>query len=543
MCAAAVLFSATGVRAESIERFTVDATLTSDRTLTLQETIDYDFGEDERRGIFRTLPERYKGLLLRHDLRYVVESITMDGAPVLWEKERKGADLVLRIGDPEGAVTGTHRYTIRYRTDRAITDVDGAQELYWNVTGHEWPVPIKRASFRFNGIPVERERCFTGSVGSTDVACSFERDAGSGTLVGSSPATLEPYEGFTVALRFPDGALRTDPLLIRWIDLLRDNFFTVLPLLLSLGMVGVWYVWGRDPRGRGVIVAQYEPPDALSPALMAGVVEGEISVKAMSSTLLDLARRGHARVECEGTNPEAPDRFFYTRLPVPTTDVPAPYERAFLEAVFSGGTRVDIGQSSTEEQWAAYQKAMKTLTDDMITRGWFLKNPGAIRGGWMALAFGIALLGFFLQSLPSIFLALVVGTLGWYMPKVTPLGAEVRERILGFKLFLSVTQKDRLAFTDAPNARPETFAEFLPYAVALGVEKEWADQFKGMLIEPPSYIGGAGTNWGSVVYVSALSQMSRSVGSNMTHRAKSGGSGFSGGSSGGGMGGGGGGSW
>lgn len=186
------------------------------------------------------------------------------------------------------------------------------------------------------------------------------------------------------------------------------------------------------------------------------------------------------------------------------------------------------------------------MTDDMIARGWFLKNPGAVRGGWLGLAFFILVFAFMFESPLYIVLVVVVGLFGWQMPKMTPLAAEVNERILGFKRFLAVTEKDRLAFSDAPAKRPEKFAEFLPAAVALGVEKEWAKQFEGMLVAPPAYIQGAGMNLGSLAYVQALTPLSHSVAVAMTRQTQggSGGSGFSGGgSSGGGFGGGGGGSW
>lgn len=533
--------------AESIERFTVQAKLTPERQLTIEETIDYNFEGTPRHGLLRTLPERYRRSFLRYDLHYTVEAVTMDGRAVSWQEENQGADLVLRIGSQSTYVTGTHRYMIRYRTDRAINDFSDSHELYWNVTGNEWPVPINRASFSFSGVEVQRQSCFTGSIGSTDTACSFRKASGSGALVADSPSRLEAHEGFTVVLEFPKGSLAARALTTDLWYGLRDNLFTLFPLLLCFVMVWIWYVWGRDPRGRGVIIPQYEPPDNLTPGLVAGLVEEEISTKAMSATILDLARRGHATLELVGADPEKPEHVFYTKTSTPPSDVLAPYEAELLTALFVGQTRVDLGQPSSQSQWAAYQKIIKTLTDDMIARGWFLKNPGAVRGSWLGLAFFIVVFAFVFESPLYIVLAVVVGLLGWQMPKMTPLAAEVYERILGFKRFLTVTEKDRLAFSDAPAKRPEKFAEFLPAAVALGVEKEWAKQFEGMRIAPPAYIQGAGMHWGSLAYIHALGPVSHSVATAMTRQTQggSGGSGFSGGggSSGGGFGGGGGGSW
>ncbi len=535
------------VHAEQINRFDVQTTLDQNRRLTVEETLEYQFTTGAKKhGILRILPERYTRSWLRYDLHYTVEQVLQDGKMVPWEAERQGADLVLRIGDPVAFVTGTHRYLIRYRTDRAITDFADSHELYWNVTGNEWPFPIVRSSFAFAGVPIQRQTCFTGVQGATTAACSFRPSSDPSKIMADSPSRLGANEGFTVVLEFPKGSLATEPFLTTVGYLLIDNVHLIIPFLLCLLMIFIWFFWGRDPRGRGVIIPQYESPDGLTPGLLAGLMEEQVSSKAITASLLDLARRGYAKVEFRGEDPEEPERILYTRVMKPkANDVLAPYEEELLKAVFADQTEVNLQRPSSDGQWAAYQKVIKVLTDDMLARGWFRKNPGTVRGAWFTLAFIIVTAAFILQAYFYLAVAAVVGILGWYMPKMTPLAAEVRERILGFRLFLMVTEKARLAFSDAPAKRPEQFAEFLPAAVALGVEKEWAKQFEGLLVEPPSYIRGAPANWSSLAYIHALGHMSHAVSTRMTHQtgAGSGSSGFSGGSSGGGFGGGGGGSW
>ncbi len=121
-------------------------------------------------------------------------------------------------------------------------------------------------------------------------------------------------------------------------------------------------------------------------------------------------------------------------------------------------------------------------------------------------------------------------------------GLDLVEQIKGFKLFLSVTEKDRMNFHNPPNRTPELFEKYLPYAVALGIENKWADQFTNVFTDP-QYAGYHYSIYPRQIYNSNfIGDFSSSVASSTTPPSSS--SGFSGGGgSGGGGGGGGGGGW
>lgn len=63
-------------------------------------------------------------------------------------------------------------------------------------------------------------------------------------------------------------------------------------------------------------------------------------------------------------------------------------------------------------------------------------------------------------------------------------GIEIRQKLLGFKMFLSITEKDRIK-----NLTPEMFQMYLPYAMIFGVEKQWSKIFEGMHVPPPEWYG------------------------------------------------------
>jgi uncharacterized membrane protein len=137
--------------------------------------------------------------------------------------------------------------------------------------------------------------------------------------------------------------------------------------------------------------------------------------------------------------------------------------------------------------------------------------------------------------------AAIVAAFGWFMPSRTVHGTRELEKVLGFQEFLERVEADRM---ERIVKTPEMFERFLPYAMALGVEDNWAKAFEGIYREPPQWYSGPGGvhTFHPRSFTSNLGRMSTQAASVMASAPRSsGGSGFSGGSSGGGFGGGGGG--
>jgi len=80
-------------------------------------------------------------------------------------------------------------------------------------------------------------------------------------------------------------------------------------------------------------------------------------------------------------------------------------------------------------------------------------------------------------------------------------GRKVMDQIDGFKLYLSVAEKDRLNLLNPPEKTPELFEKYLPYALALDVENAWSEQFAEVLAkagteaQPYSPVWYSGSSW------------------------------------------------
>ena len=126
------------------------------------ERIAVDFGTLQRHGIYREIPVRYRkvirqGLPLegRVNVDLDLEQVTDGRGRKLQTKVDRGDRVRIRIGDPNRTITGRQTYVIHYRLGSGLGFFEDHDELYWQVTGTEWPVPILRASAAVTLPPAE----------------------------------------------------------------------------------------------------------------------------------------------------------------------------------------------------------------------------------------------------------------------------------------------------------------------------------------------------------------------------------------------------
>lgn len=138
------------------------------------------------------------------------------------------------------------------------------------------------------------------------------------------------------------------------------------------------------------------------------------------------------------------------------------------------------------------------------------------------------------------------------MKNYTPRGRELLDKLEGFRMYLKTAEKHRirkLASVDMPEDTPEQFERMLPFAIALGVEREWAARFEEVLLasnyRPGWYSGSA--PWHTLASGHFAAGLASGIGTAMassgavpgsTSAFGGGGGGFSGGGGGGGGGGG-----
>jgi uncharacterized protein (TIGR04222 family) len=589
MAVGVLLVAAAPARAQFSERivdYDVDITIGDDGTLTVVETIDYDFGPFRRHGILRDIPTRLR-YDDTHDRVYpldVVQVRASEGAPAGYEVESVSGGITrIRVGDADIEITGRHTYELTYEVRAALNGFRDHDELYWNAIGTEWSAPIERATVTVHApADVTEVACFQGYEGAT-LPC--DRAGVRGPDARFAQSALGPYSGVTVVVGLPKGAVpEPSPVLEeRWSF---GRAFEATPATLGgtavVGLAAIGgvmaLVWrrGRDRRYRGSQVDQvmgnptgeeqavpvgeadasapveFAPPDDLLPGQMGTLIDEQANVLDVSATLVDLAVRGYLLIQ------EIPKEGWFgkpdwrlIRLERSDEDL-LTYERRLLNGLFRDGTEVTI--SELKNTFAArLEGVQESLYADAVQRGWFSERPDKVRNRWYGLgvlalivaggaAFVLAAFTHWgLLGLPLIAGAVLLLFAAKRMPARTAKGTALLRRVRGFRTVIETAETHMSRWAE----KEMVFTRFLPFAIVFGCTDRWAKAFEALGVQPD-------TSWYISSHPFVFAQFAHSMegfavttgGTIASTPSGSGSSGFSGGGfSGGGGGGGGGGSW
>ena len=301
-----VLAAAACAADEAILDFAGDVTVAPDGELTVTETIRVRAqGHVIKRGIYRDFPTEYVGRWgLRHTVSFKVVGVTRDGKTEPWRLESTSEGVRVYIGHKAVLLPhGEHTYVLTYGTGRQLGFFDDHDELYWNVTGNYWSLPIEQASAVVHlpaGVPERdvRVEAYTGPVGTR--GRDYAADVAGSAATFRTTRRLDPGDGLTVVVGWPKGLVAEPTPESRRRQLIRDNLVipvgTVGVLVVGLYFLVAWWRVGRDPP-RGLVVPQTEAPRGVSPAAARYLWRMKFDHQCFAAALLDMAVKGYLAIE------------------------------------------------------------------------------------------------------------------------------------------------------------------------------------------------------------------------------------------------------
>ncbi|MBB4931422.1 putative membrane protein YgcG [Lipingzhangella halophila] len=375
---------------ESITEYATEAEINPDGTVSIVESITYDFASNSSPGLYREIPLVLDDGIIRQR-RIEIEDVevsspsgadsTIDGL-----SEERG-NLVLLVGeedDPSTDVTGEQTYDISYTVHGALTEFDDYDEFYWDFVGTEWEVPKDNISVEITAPEITNVDCYAGDEG-TDSPCeSAEHDETTATMD-------EPYlfdsDGLTAAVALPKGAVDVGEPIVE----VRPSLRPSLLFLLIAGACLVAVVFVAAYRKFRTSADRNAFNDALPPA-MGPALAGQIHNATMRSGMflamvVQLEERGIISSELD---PHDPFRWLFTLRRDPNGPDVSPPERELIAVMFRRASTTDLKLLAKEMTPKKAAEIRKMVLQEGVPMGLWSHGKGAVKILAVLGLFGLA---------------------------------------------------------------------------------------------------------------------------------------------------------
>jgi uncharacterized membrane protein YgcG len=517
---------------------------------------------DQNRGIKRSIPSSsygvYPGLI-------EIDSVTDEnGAAREYEvSEEEGFKNISIKNDDDSFVYGRQTYVIKYTQSWVIRNFQassGNDEFFWDVNGTGWLQSFGRVSASVKvskelqeNLLINSVSCYQGLSGSTN-SCGEKQL--SKDLMNFTASNLLPGENLTISIPFTAGAVNTSG---PNVDGTAAWLFYQVAALLAL-LVLAWAVYFRiyRIRSRGknqFTVPEYKP--APTPTLLDTSIISRNSSHLIQALIVELAVK--KQIEIEAVTGD--DKSFILRRTSSTLDQDGVMAALGLS---QSGAETRIGSSADNVQNQLISVALQNLIAGKVravnSGGYFSKRAlGLPALGWLV---GVAL--YIVWIIVALQLDQMTGAgyvaapilsflpfsaLYWLLVSkrsYTAKGSSVISHLKGLEMYIELAEKDRLEFLQSPKGallKPsevtgkqvlKLYEEVLPWAILLGLQKQWGQVLTELYREQGSPAWFSGTPF----MTQNFSRFSEALNSSLATSSSGGSSGS--GSSGGGGGGGGG---
>lgn len=468
---------------------------------------------------FRWSAEPCEGCFIVEEKRGSDDWVLFNGREVVISEDRVGSTLVewafpaLQAGD-------SATFELRYSAQGTVRVLTDSQRIDWAVVFADRDAPVESASLNLRLPP----NVSSDEVVVSNSAISAEPD---GALRLTHDGSVPPGEAWAVDVRLPAGAttarkpvwqseleaelLKEEQQIAeerqrsvrraRW-QVALGTLGLLLPLIGLTGVIGAWYVWGRDRAGAMVASYVTGPPSALPPGIVAYLVDEQPTVKGVLADLLHLATLGLISIDLRQED-------FTIRLnwmdeideeEVVTVEEGDPVELVEHERTLFNLLVARIKELSEHEEHGvegpttpipfseieeSFRRGLPTIYGQMgeVTSRYFAVLPETARRRWrwagqiVVIAAGalgvVGLCGTVSVGWPACAPAgglaavglMLIGVSRW-MPQRTTLGIEEAARWRAFRRYL----KNLKQFGDT-GAAQAVLDRYFPYAVALDVDE------------------------------------------------------------------------
>ena len=566
-------------------------------------------GQKIKRGIVRTFPTKYKNKSGgKVTFPFEVISVTKNNKPEVYHVKNISNGKAIYVGKENILLPhGDYDYKIKYETDGQLGFFDNHDELYWNVNGNDWELYFDSIACIVHlpeGATIKSYTAYSGIQGEQGKDFII-KEIDKHTILFSSNKRYFKGEGLTIAVDWPKGFVEEPSFISQvWKEYNAYVFIALGVLFIGGFYYFTWKKIGVDPP-QDVIYPLFYPPNNMSPSALGYISTYGKASNLLTSEIINLAAKKALTIK-ELSKSNESDFMLIKNDPKDLTK----FEQTLFDILFEEENELELHHTNRKIFEAAEELVDKQCDNKNRNNKLFNNNFGFsflgnvftlflfIIGGVICfwdfyfiltlipvIVFYIFLMSIMQQATNSIgkfilpcFIVIFIFSFGFvnapsssvifvlfciYLVGVNALfyhllkaptvtGQKLMSKIEGFKMYLTIAEEERLKHLHPPDVTQEVFEKYLSYAMALGVENEWAEKFEQYIksvsidvdrISITWYRGSSLSHFNASSFSAGLSSsFSRATSASSSTPGSS--SGFSsGGSSGGGGGGGGGGGW
>lgn len=533
----------------TIQSYDVKVNLHTDGSATVEEVIKLNFHKSSR-GIFREIPMKYK--FEDQTQKLLLGEVSVEGHPHVIKTS--GSNYIIRIGDRNVYLDGDQVYRLTYTLENLILKASDHHAFQYNLIA-DWDTTIDSVSYEVI-LPENIDlryydyRIFTGQDGADERNASIQKSRNK--IYGSSYSPLAPNENITIAIKFPVDYFKFPPppppiytTDKTWLPTL------FLPFLAIFGFIK----FRQKPDLPLTSAPTYYPPDNISPSELGTFLDGRVHVRDLIALLPFWANKGLIQIVDQSAGVKDNNLYFKKVKQIPD-DFPE-YQKIIYNKIFEDTDFVALSELD-KKIYTVIGPARKAIKNLLHERDLYdsrekqlFHSPTILWSslGLVVLSITImAAFGWVLTGLCLILTAIVLFVIYFIPPKRSEKGRLLNNKIKHFSEFLKHGDEQQMSAISRQDQH--YFLMLFPYAIALGIDKEWMARLESFDLPAPYWYTSDNSSLASQPRFADFSQQFdvahiSSVFSSMP-RSSGGSGGYSGGSSGGFSGGGvggGGGSW
>ena len=324
----------------SIQQYDIDMVVNENNTYDITENIIVYFNVPKH-GIVREIP-------LRNTVKRVDGSTTKNNAKITnisvneeFKKSKSRGYQVIQIGNKNITLTGSKKYTIKYKYNIGKDKLKEIDELYFNLIGLEWDTNIGNVNFKitmpkkFNPSSLGFSTGKEGTVGTNKVSYKVTGNV----ITGSVTDVLYSGEALTVRLTLPDKYFVGASSNIDYYYVL-VILFSVISVFISYKM---WYKYGKDDKA--IETVEFYPPKGYNSAEVSYMYYGKASTEGVISLLIYLADKGYLKIDEVNDN-----KTKFKIIKLKEYDGNNEIERIFFNGLF-GENMGEVTSSNLEENF------------------------------------------------------------------------------------------------------------------------------------------------------------------------------------------------